>query len=145
MNIAIILAASTAIATVTGGYLAIKSKDRLHLVLGLSAGLLLGFPARARLPIPRSRFQVEPKKPRLLAAQHAFRHPVSGFLSPFHRYQYQVDRDVFPGGSVGIPLERQGGGLAGSVAPSDQLEPRPAGGGHRQHTGRLHRWHSDDQ
>ncbi|CAM8626225.1 ZIP family metal transporter [Candidatus Planktophila dulcis] len=50
MNIAIILAASTAIATTTGGYLAIKSKDRLHLVLGLSAGLLLGLVAFDLLP-----------------------------------------------------------------------------------------------
>jgi ZIP family zinc transporter len=39
---AITLAIITAIATSLGGFLAIKSKDRLHLVLGLSAGLLLG-------------------------------------------------------------------------------------------------------
>jgi ZIP family zinc transporter len=50
MNIAILLAAATAIATTTGGYLAIKSKDRLHLVLGLSAGLLLGLVAFDLLP-----------------------------------------------------------------------------------------------
>jgi zinc transporter ZupT len=50
MNTAIILAAATAIATTTGGYLAIKSKDRLHLVLGLSAGLLLGLVAFDLLP-----------------------------------------------------------------------------------------------
>lgn len=50
MNIAIILAASTAIATTAGGYLAIKAKDRLHLVLGLSAGLLLGLVAFDLLP-----------------------------------------------------------------------------------------------
>ena len=50
MNIAIILAALTAIATTTGGYLAIRSKDRLHLVLGLSAGLLLGLVAFDLLP-----------------------------------------------------------------------------------------------
>ena len=50
MNIAIILAASTAIATTTGGYLAIRSKDRLQLVLGLSAGLLLGLVAFDLLP-----------------------------------------------------------------------------------------------
>jgi ZIP family zinc transporter len=50
MNIAIILAALTAIATTTGGFLAIKSKDRLHLVLGLSAGLLLGLVAFDLLP-----------------------------------------------------------------------------------------------
>ena len=50
MNTAIILAAATAIATTTGGYLAIKSKDRLHLVLGLSAGLLLGLVAFYLLP-----------------------------------------------------------------------------------------------
>ncbi len=50
MNIAIILAATTAIATTAGGYLAIKAKDRLHLVLGLSAGLLLGLVAFDLLP-----------------------------------------------------------------------------------------------
>ena len=50
MNIAIGLAALTAIATAAGGFLAIKSKDRLHLVLGLSAGLLLGLVAFDLLP-----------------------------------------------------------------------------------------------
>lgn len=50
MNIAIVLAATTAVATLAGGYLAIKSKDRLHLVLGLSAGLLLGLVAFDLLP-----------------------------------------------------------------------------------------------
>ncbi len=50
MNIAIGLAALTAIATTAGGYLAIKAKDRLHLVLGLSAGLLLGLVAFDLLP-----------------------------------------------------------------------------------------------
>jgi ZIP family zinc transporter len=50
MNTAIILAAVTALATTAGGYLAIKSKDRLHLVLGLSAGLLLGLVAFDLLP-----------------------------------------------------------------------------------------------
>ena len=50
MNIAIVLAATTAIATTAGGYLAIKAKDRLHLVLGLSAGLLLGLVAFDLLP-----------------------------------------------------------------------------------------------
>jgi len=50
MNIAIGLAAITAIATSAGGYLAIKSRDRLHLVLGLSAGLLLGLVAFDLLP-----------------------------------------------------------------------------------------------
>ena len=39
---AIALSLVTAIATTLGGYLAVKSKDRLHLILGLSAGLLLG-------------------------------------------------------------------------------------------------------
>ena len=50
MNIAIGLAALTAIATTAGGFLAIRSKDRLHLVLGLSAGLLLGLVAFDLLP-----------------------------------------------------------------------------------------------
>ena len=50
MNIAIELAALTAIATTSGGFIAIKSKDRLHIVLGLSAGLLLGLVAFDLLP-----------------------------------------------------------------------------------------------
>ena len=50
MNTALILAAVTAFATTAGGFLAIKAKDRLHLVLGLSAGLLLGLVAFDLLP-----------------------------------------------------------------------------------------------
>jgi ZIP family zinc transporter len=50
MNMAIGLATITAIATSAGGYLAIKSRDRLHLVLGFSAGLLLGLVAFDLLP-----------------------------------------------------------------------------------------------
>ncbi|MEY4959301.1 MAG: hypothetical protein RL271_675 [Actinomycetota bacterium] len=50
MNIAIGLAAITVLATTAGGALAIRSRDRLHLVLGLSAGLLLGLVAFDLLP-----------------------------------------------------------------------------------------------
>lgn len=50
MNISIALAALTALATTAGGFVAIKSKDRLHIVLGLSAGLLLGLVAFDLLP-----------------------------------------------------------------------------------------------
>ena len=50
MNNAIVLAAITVIATTDGGALAILSRDRLHLVLGLSAGLLLGLVAFDLLP-----------------------------------------------------------------------------------------------
>jgi len=50
MNTAIILAALTALSTFAGGALALKAKDRLHLVLGLSAGLLLGLVAFDLLP-----------------------------------------------------------------------------------------------
>ena len=50
MNLAIGLAALTVLATTAGGFLAIKSRDRLHLVLGLSAGLLLGLVAFDLLP-----------------------------------------------------------------------------------------------
>lgn len=39
---AMLLAALTVFATAIGGILALKSRDRFHLVLGLSAGLLLG-------------------------------------------------------------------------------------------------------
>ncbi len=50
MNIAIVLSAVTVIATFLGGTLAIKGKDRLHLVLGLSGGLLLGLVSFDLLP-----------------------------------------------------------------------------------------------
>jgi ZIP family zinc transporter len=50
MNLAILLAAVTVVATLLGGYLALKGKDRLHLVLGLSGGLLLGLVAFDLLP-----------------------------------------------------------------------------------------------
>lgn len=50
MNPAIALAAVTALATTAGGFLALRSKDRLHLILGLSAGLLLGLVAFDLLP-----------------------------------------------------------------------------------------------
>lgn len=50
MSIALLLAAVTALATASGGLLALRSKDRLHLVLGLSAGLLLGLVAFELLP-----------------------------------------------------------------------------------------------
>jgi zinc transporter ZupT len=50
MNLAIILAAATAVATAAGGFVALRAKDRLHLVLGLAAGLLLGLVAFDLLP-----------------------------------------------------------------------------------------------
>ena len=50
MNLAIALAALTALATTFGGILALRARDRLHLVLGLSAGLLLGLVAFDLLP-----------------------------------------------------------------------------------------------
>ena len=49
-NLAIGLAALTALATTAGGILAIRSRDHLHLILGLSAGLLLGLVAFDLLP-----------------------------------------------------------------------------------------------
>jgi ZIP family zinc transporter len=50
MNTPIALAAITALATILGGLLALKTRDRLHLVLGLAAGLLLGLVAFDLLP-----------------------------------------------------------------------------------------------
>ncbi len=50
MNIAIALATATAVATALGGVIALRSRDRLHLVLGLAAGLLLGLVAFDLLP-----------------------------------------------------------------------------------------------
>ena len=47
---AIFLAAITVIATAFGGLLALRAKDRFHLVLGLSAGLLLGLVGFDLLP-----------------------------------------------------------------------------------------------
>ncbi|MGI9199281.1 MAG: ZIP family metal transporter [Candidatus Nanopelagicaceae bacterium] len=47
---AIILAAFTVLATALGGLLALRAKDRFHLVLGLSAGLLLGLVGFDLLP-----------------------------------------------------------------------------------------------
>jgi len=50
MNIAILLAAATVLATTLGGVIALRARDRLHLVLGLAAGLLLGLVAFSLLP-----------------------------------------------------------------------------------------------
>jgi ZIP family zinc transporter len=50
MNLAIIFAAVTVIATTLGGYIALRASDRFHLVLGLSAGLLLGLVGFDLLP-----------------------------------------------------------------------------------------------
>lgn len=50
MNLAIPLAALTALATTLGGSLALRSRDRLHLTLGLAAGLLLGLVSFDLLP-----------------------------------------------------------------------------------------------
>lgn len=50
MNLAIVLAAVTALATALGGSLALRSRDRLHLTLGLAAGLLLGLVAFDLMP-----------------------------------------------------------------------------------------------
>ncbi len=44
------LAAVTVLATLLGGLLALRAKDRFHLVLGLSAGLLLGLVGFDLLP-----------------------------------------------------------------------------------------------
>jgi ZIP family zinc transporter len=46
----IALAATTVMATFLGGMLALRAKDRFHLVLGLSAGLLLGLVGFDLLP-----------------------------------------------------------------------------------------------
>ena len=50
MNSALTFAAITVVATALGGLLALKSSDRFHLVLGLSAGLLLGLVGFDLLP-----------------------------------------------------------------------------------------------
>lgn len=50
MKLAIALAAVTALATGLGGFLALRSRDRLHLTLGLAAGLLLGLVAFDLMP-----------------------------------------------------------------------------------------------
>ncbi|HUW78744.1 MAG TPA: ZIP family metal transporter [Candidatus Nanopelagicaceae bacterium] len=50
MLTAIALASLTGVGTALGGLLAFRTKDRLHLVLGLSAGLLMGLVAFDLLP-----------------------------------------------------------------------------------------------
>jgi len=50
MNLAILFAFFTVMATTAGGVLAFRSRDRFHLVLGLSAGLLLGLVGFDLLP-----------------------------------------------------------------------------------------------
>lgn len=50
MNLAIVFAAITVVATTLGGYIALRASDRFHLVLGLSAGLLLGLVGFDLLP-----------------------------------------------------------------------------------------------
>ncbi len=50
MNLAIIFAAITVIATTLGGFIALRASDRFHLILGLSAGLLLGLVGFDLLP-----------------------------------------------------------------------------------------------
>ena len=50
MNLAVGLAAITALSTFVGGFLAHRSRDRLHLTLGLAAGLLFGLVAFDLMP-----------------------------------------------------------------------------------------------
>jgi ZIP family zinc transporter len=50
MNLSIGFAALTVVATTFGGMVALRSRDRFHLVLGLSAGLLLGLVGFDLLP-----------------------------------------------------------------------------------------------
>ncbi len=50
MHQALLFAGLTALATTAGGFVALKTRDRLHLVLGLSAGLLLGLVGFDLLP-----------------------------------------------------------------------------------------------
>ncbi len=42
MHQALLLAAVTSVATALGGFLAVKVRDRTHIILGLAAGLMLG-------------------------------------------------------------------------------------------------------
>lgn len=56
---ALLFAVITVIATAAGGILAIRSKDRFHLVLGLSAGLLLGLVTLELIPEVFAKNQTE--------------------------------------------------------------------------------------
>jgi ZIP family zinc transporter len=42
MHQALLLAAITSVATALGGFLAVRVRDRTHIILGLAAGLMLG-------------------------------------------------------------------------------------------------------
>jgi ZIP family zinc transporter len=81
MNMAIALAAATAVATAVGGVVALRARDRLHLVLGLAAGLLLGLVAFDLLP---EVFQMSTAT--LLGAQGVSVALIAGFLL-LHLYE----------------------------------------------------------
>jgi len=50
MHVALLYAALTGVATAIGGMLALRTRDRLHLILGLAAGLMLGLVGFDLLP-----------------------------------------------------------------------------------------------
>jgi ZIP family zinc transporter len=50
MRVALLYAALTGVATTVGGLLALRTRDRLHLILGLAAGLMLGLVGFDLLP-----------------------------------------------------------------------------------------------
>ena len=80
-SLPILLAGLTSLSTALGGLLALKAKDRLHLVLGLAAGLLLGLVAFDLLPEVFAHGESE-----LLGAPVVSIALVGGFLS-LHLYE----------------------------------------------------------
>jgi ZIP family zinc transporter len=91
--IAIALAAATVGATTLGGFLALRSKDRFHLVLGLAAGLMLGLVAFDLIPEIFANPQLHVGKLPLVAIAFAAGFLILHFLEQLAGTHEPVDSD----------------------------------------------------